>query len=62
MKRSILFLCLLIVPCILAFAAAVPDFSGTWIRDISKSDAMATLIGGKVTPVTADLVVKHADG
>jgi len=62
MKRSTLFLCLLIVPFILAFAAAMPDFSGTWIRDVSKSDAMATLIGNKITPVTADLVIKQADG
>ena len=62
MKRSTLFLCLLIIPCILVFAAAMPDFSGTWIRDVSKSDAMATLIGDKIAPVTADLVIKHADG
>jgi hypothetical protein len=62
MKRSTLLLCLLIVPCILAFAVAMPDFSGTWIRDGNKSDAMATLIGDKITPVTADLVIKQADG
>jgi len=62
MKRSMLFLCLPIVPCILAFAAAMPDFNGTWIRDVYKSDAMATLIGDKITPVTADLVIKQADG
>ncbi len=61
MKRSILFLCLLIIPCILDLAAASPDFSGAWTRDIIKSDAMATLIGGKITPVSADLVIKHAD-
>lgn len=62
MRRSILFLCLLIIPCMLGFAAAIPDLSGTWIRDVSKSDAMATLIGGKITPISADLVIKHADG
>jgi hypothetical protein len=62
MKRSTLFLCFLIIPCILAFAAARPDFSGTWIRDVNKSDAMATLIGDKITLVTADLAIKHADG
>jgi hypothetical protein len=62
MKRSILFLCLLIIPCMLGFAAAIPDLSGTWTRDVSKSDAMATLIGGKITPISADLVIKHADG
>jgi hypothetical protein len=62
MKRSTLFLFLLVVPCILSSAAAMPDFSGAWIRDVNKSDAMATLIGGKITPVTADLVIKHADG
>jgi hypothetical protein len=62
MRRSILFLGLLIIPCILAFAAATLDFSGTWIRDVGSSDAMATLIGEKITPVSADLVIKHADG
>jgi hypothetical protein len=62
MKRSTIFLFLLVIPCILASAAAMPDFSGTWIRDVSKSDAMATLIAGKITPVSADLVIKHADG
>jgi len=45
-----------------AFASAMPDFTGTWIRDVARSDAMATLIGDKITPVTADLVIKHADG
>ena len=62
MNRSIIFFCLMIAVCFLAFAAAMPDFSGTWIRDVSASDAMATLIDGKTTPVTADLVIKHADG
>jgi hypothetical protein len=62
MKRSTIFLFLLVIPCILASAAVVPDFSGTWIRDVSKSDAMATLIAGKITPVSADLVIKHLDG
>jgi hypothetical protein len=62
MRRSILFLCLLIVPCFLVFSAAMPDFSGAWVRDVSRSDAMATLVGDKITPVTADLVIKHADG
>jgi len=62
MKRSLLFLCFLSIPCMLSFATAVPDLSGTWIRDAGKSDAMATVIDGKLTPVSADLVVKHADG
>jgi hypothetical protein len=62
MRRSRLFLCLLVIPCFLVYSAAMPDFSGTWIRDASKSDEMATLIGGKIAPVTADLVIKHADG
>jgi|WetSurSiteA1Bulk_404760.scaffolds.fasta_scaffold03500_2 hypothetical protein len=62
MKRLIVFLCLLIIPCVLGFAAAMPDLSGTWVRDVSKSDAMATLIDGKVMPVSADLVIKQADG
>jgi len=62
MKRSILFLCLPIIPCILAFAAVSPDFSGTWIRDIESSDAMATFLGGKITPLSADLVIRHANG
>lgn len=62
MKRSLLFLCLLIIPCMLGFAVAMPDLSGTWIRDVSKSDAMATLLDGKITPVSADLFIKHAEG
>jgi hypothetical protein len=60
MKRSTLFLSLLIIPCFVVFATAVPDFSGTWRRDAGASDAMSTLIDGKITPVTADLVIKHA--
>jgi hypothetical protein len=60
MKRLVLFLCLVLMTGFLAFPVATPDFSGTWIRDASKSDAMATLLNGKVTPVSADLVVKHA--
>jgi hypothetical protein len=55
-------LCLSIIPCILAFPAAMPDFSGTWIRDVGSSDALATLIGDNITPVSADLVIKHAGG
>jgi hypothetical protein len=62
MKRSTLFLSLLIIPCFVIFSAAAPDFSGTWMRDAGTSDAMATLIDGKITPVTADLVIKHANG
>jgi len=62
MKRSMIFLCLIVAMCYLAFSAAIPDFSGTWVRDLNKSDAMATLIDGKVTPVSADLLIKHADG
>jgi len=62
MNRSLLFLCLLIISCMLGYAVAVPDLSGTWIRDVGKSDAMATLLDGKITPVSADLLIKHADG
>src|SRR6267142_174116 len=62
MQRSMIFLCLILAMCYFAFAAAMPDFSGTWIRDVSKSDAMATLINGKITTVSADLLIKHADG
>jgi hypothetical protein len=50
----------MVMPFFLAFAVATPDFSGTWIRDVGKSDAMATNIVGKVTPVSADLIIKHA--
>jgi len=60
MKRAALSLCLMLFLCILAFSALTPDFSGTWIRDIAKSDAMATYVNGQVKPVSADLVVKHA--
>ena len=62
MKRSTLFLCLLIIPCFVVFSAAVPDFSGNWKRDAGTSDAMTTLIDGKITPVTADLVIAQATG
>jgi hypothetical protein len=62
MKRATLFLCLLITSCFVVFSAAVPDFSGTWIRDAGTSDTMATPIDGKIMAVTADLVIKHADG
>ena len=62
MKRSTLFLYLLIIPCFVVFSAAVPDFSGTWRRDAGTSDAMATEIDGKITPVTADLVINHTNG
>jgi hypothetical protein len=62
MRRSIMLLCLSIIPCILVFAAAMPDFSGAWIRDVGSSDALATLIGDNITPVSADLVIKHTDG
>lgn len=61
MRRSTLFLCLLVTPCFLAFSAAMPDFSGTWIRDVGRSDPMSTLIEGKVITISADLVIKHAE-
>ena len=57
MKNFAAFVFLLVMP-ILAFAVA-PSFSGTWIRDIGQSDAMATNIDGKVVPISADLVIKH---
>jgi hypothetical protein len=60
MKRSALSLGLMLLPCILAFPVSTPDFSGTRIRDVAKSDAMATYIDGKVKPVSADLIVTHA--
>ena len=62
MKRSMIFLCLILAMCYPAYAAAVPDFGGAWTRDVNESDALATLIEGAVTPVNADLVIKHADG
>jgi hypothetical protein len=62
MKRLALFLCLLIIPCFVVLSAAMPDFSGTWRRDAGASDAMSTLMDGKITPITADLVIKHVDG
>jgi hypothetical protein len=60
MKRFALFLGTVLLPCILAFPVPTPDFSGTWIRDVGRSDAMATIIDGKAMPVSADLIVKHA--
>jgi len=62
MKRSTPFLWLLVIPCVVVFSAAVPDFSGTWMRDVGRSDAMATLTDGKIMPVIADLLIKHTDG
>jgi hypothetical protein len=43
----------------LAFAAAGPDFSGTWLRMADQSSPLATYVDGKSQPVTADLVVKQ---
>jgi hypothetical protein len=62
MKRLTLFLCLLIISCFVVLSATIPDFNGTWRRDAGTSDAMATQIDGKITPVTADLVIRQADG
>lgn len=35
------FVCLLIMPWLFAFGGNTADFSGTWIRDAGRSDAMA---------------------
>jgi hypothetical protein len=43
----------------LPFAAAGPDFSGTWLRIADQSDPLAVYVDGKSQPGTADLVVKH---
>jgi hypothetical protein len=59
MRRVILLLCLTLTASVCAFSAAPVDFSGTWIRDAGKSDAMAANIGGGIKTVTADLIVKH---
>lgn len=61
MRRSIIFLCFIMTMCFPLFAA-MPNFGGTWTRDVSMSDAMASLVDGEIRPVTADLVIKHADG
>jgi hypothetical protein len=58
MRNLTAFVCLLVMP-IFAFAVSTPDFTGTWIRDIGRSDAMATNIDGKTVPVSADLVIKQ---
>ena len=60
MKRCALSLCAMLLLSILSFSVTATDFTGTWIRDVAKSDSMATNIGGKVTPVSADLIVKHS--
>lgn len=60
MKRCALCLCAMLLQGILSFSVPATDFTGTWIRDVAKSDPMATNIGGKVTPVSADLIVKHS--
>jgi hypothetical protein len=59
MKYAILSLWIVIAFGVFALGIAVPDFSGTWIRDAARSDAMATFVDGKVQPVSADLVVRH---
>lgn len=51
------FVCLLVMPGLLAYGVNTADFSGTWIRDAGRSDAMATNIDGKIIPVSADLVI-----
>ena len=61
MKRLTPFLCLMLISCFAAFASAAPDFSGTWIRDVGRSDLMATLIDGKVTSISADLVINQTE-
>jgi hypothetical protein len=57
--RLILSLCLVITLFFPVSTNAMTDFSGTWLRDADKSDPMATGIGGKVVPVSANIVVKQ---
>jgi hypothetical protein len=45
--------------CVLMLAAANPDFSGTWIRNQTSSDPLATRSSGGIQPVTADLTVRQ---
>jgi hypothetical protein len=62
MKRLILFLCLLIIPCFGIFSSTMTDFSGTWRRDTGTSDAMSTRMDGKIIPISADLIIKQTGG
>jgi hypothetical protein len=58
MKRLILFACLVGMPFAIACAGDIRDLNGTWIRDLGKSDALATDMDGDIKPVSADLIIK----
>jgi len=59
MRNVILSLCIVIASSVSALGIAVPNFSGTWIRDAAKSDEMGTMIDGKIQTASVDLVVRH---
>lgn len=59
MKHVILSLCVVIASGAFALGIAVPDFTGTWIRDVAKSDEMGTYVDGKIQTTSVDLVVRH---
>ena len=55
MKHAVFAVCIVLVNGIWALGTAAPDFSGYWIRDAAASDAMATYVDGKVTPMNVNL-------
>ena len=59
MKRVILSLCIVLASGAFALGIAAPDFTGTWIRDVARSDEMGTYVDGKLQTVSVDLVVRH---
>jgi hypothetical protein len=59
MRNVILSLGIVIASGVFASGIAVPDFSGTWIRDVARSDEMGTYMDGKIQTVSLDLVVRH---
>jgi len=52
---------LTLIASLCVFPAAPVDFSGVWIRDVSKRDAVAMTMGGEIKPLAADWIVKQAD-
>ncbi len=59
MRNSILSLCLIVASSLYASGVSAPDFTGTWVRDASRSDEMSGLVDGKVQSVSVDLVVQQ---
>jgi hypothetical protein len=63
MKVAILPLCIVLGVSICALGFVSPDYSGNWIRDAARSDAITAYVDGKLEPITGNLVVRqNAEG